>query len=132
MHAWLWAERYPDAMDAVIPLAAQPTEMASRNWILRRLITDSIRRDPRGKTATTVSSRPAHTLPASSTPSPPAGNASLAAAGADLGQRSAAAGAAPVRPFQRRRQRSAVPVGRLARLPRRCASGAGARRGAGD
>ncbi|UCQ42212.1 alpha/beta fold hydrolase [Edwardsiella piscicida] len=46
MHAWLWAERYPDAMDAVIPLAAQPTEMASRNWILRRLITDSIRRDP--------------------------------------------------------------------------------------
>ncbi|QPR29621.1 alpha/beta fold hydrolase [Edwardsiella hoshinae] len=46
MHAWLWAERYPDAMDALIPMAAQPTEMASRNWILRRLITDSIRRDP--------------------------------------------------------------------------------------
>lgn len=46
MHTWLWGINYPTHMDALIPMAAQPTEMASRNWMLRRLITDSIRRDP--------------------------------------------------------------------------------------
>jgi len=29
-----------------VPMAAQPTEMSSRNWMLRRLIIDSIRTDP--------------------------------------------------------------------------------------
>ena len=43
MHTWLWGVNYPDFMDALAPMASQPTEMASRNWILRRLITDSIR-----------------------------------------------------------------------------------------
>jgi homoserine O-acetyltransferase len=33
-------------MDIAVPMASQPSEMASRNWILRRLITDSIRNDP--------------------------------------------------------------------------------------
>jgi homoserine O-acetyltransferase len=33
-------------MDALVPMAAQPTEMSSRNWMMRRLITDSIRNDP--------------------------------------------------------------------------------------
>ncbi len=46
MNTWMWAEQHPDFMDAAVPMAAQPTEMASRNWILRRLITDSIRNDP--------------------------------------------------------------------------------------
>ncbi len=46
MHTWLWGVNYPDFMDALAPMASQPTEMASRNWILRRLITDSIRNDP--------------------------------------------------------------------------------------
>jgi homoserine O-acetyltransferase/O-succinyltransferase len=46
MHAWLWAVNHPDFMDALAPMASQPTEMASRNWMLRRLITDSIRNDP--------------------------------------------------------------------------------------
>ena len=46
MHAWLWGIRYPDAMDALVPMAAQPTEMAGRNWMLRRLLTESIRNDP--------------------------------------------------------------------------------------
>jgi homoserine O-acetyltransferase len=46
MHAWNWAVAYPDAMDAIVPMAAQPTEMASRNWMLRRLMVESIRRDP--------------------------------------------------------------------------------------
>jgi homoserine O-acetyltransferase len=46
MHSWIWGVRYPDFMDALAPMASQPTEMASRNWMLRRLITDSIRNDP--------------------------------------------------------------------------------------
>lgn len=46
MHAWLWAVTYPDLMDAVVPMAAQPTEMSARNWMLRRLLVESIRRDP--------------------------------------------------------------------------------------
>jgi homoserine O-acetyltransferase/O-succinyltransferase len=33
-------------MDAVVPMASQPTEMSSRNWMMRRLIIDSIRNDP--------------------------------------------------------------------------------------
>jgi homoserine O-acetyltransferase/O-succinyltransferase len=46
MNTWLWGEAYPDFMDALAPMAAQPTEMASRNWMMRRLITDAIRTDP--------------------------------------------------------------------------------------
>ena len=46
MHAWLWGVKYPDFMDALAPLASQPTAMASRNWMLRRLMTETIRRDP--------------------------------------------------------------------------------------
>jgi len=46
MHAWLWAGKYPDFMDAAVPMASQPTPMAARNWMMRRLIIDSIRNDP--------------------------------------------------------------------------------------
>jgi homoserine O-acetyltransferase/O-succinyltransferase len=46
MHAWLWGERYPDYMDALVPMAAQPTAMASRNWMLRRMMLEAIRQDP--------------------------------------------------------------------------------------
>ncbi len=46
MQTWIWGTRYPDAMDALVPMASQPTAMASRNWMLRRLIVDSIRNDP--------------------------------------------------------------------------------------
>ena len=46
MHTWVWGVKYPGFMDALVPMAAQPTAMASRNWILRRLVTDSIRNDP--------------------------------------------------------------------------------------
>lgn len=49
MHAWLWGVKYPDFMDALVPMASMPTEMSGRNWILRRLITDSIRQDPEWK-----------------------------------------------------------------------------------
>jgi homoserine O-acetyltransferase len=46
MHTWLWGEKYPDFMDALAPMAAQPTAMSSRNWMMRRLIIDAIRNDP--------------------------------------------------------------------------------------
>jgi homoserine O-acetyltransferase len=46
METWLYAQKYPTFMDVAVPMASLPTEMASRNWILRRLITDSIRNDP--------------------------------------------------------------------------------------
>ncbi len=46
MHVWLWGERYPDYMDALVPMAAQPTAMASRNWMLRRMMLETIRSDP--------------------------------------------------------------------------------------
>ncbi len=46
MHTWLWGVNYPEFADALAPMASQPTEMASRNWMMRRLIVDSIRNDP--------------------------------------------------------------------------------------
>jgi homoserine O-acetyltransferase/O-succinyltransferase len=46
MNVWLWGERYPDYMDALVPMAAQPTAMASRNWMLRRMMLETVRRDP--------------------------------------------------------------------------------------
>ena len=33
-------------MDALVPMAAQPTEMASRNWMMRRMLIETIRQDP--------------------------------------------------------------------------------------
>ena len=46
MNTWLWGEKYPRFMDALVPMASQPTAMASRNWMLRRMMLESIRRDP--------------------------------------------------------------------------------------
>jgi homoserine O-acetyltransferase len=49
MHTWLWGEKYPGYMDVLVPMAAQPTAMASRNWMLRRMMLETIRRDPEYK-----------------------------------------------------------------------------------
>jgi homoserine O-acetyltransferase len=46
MQTWIWAQKYPDFMDAAVPMASLPTEMSGRNWMMRRLIIDSIRNDP--------------------------------------------------------------------------------------
>jgi len=46
MHSWLWAERYPDSMDGVAALACLPTQIAGRNRMWRRLVSDDIRGDP--------------------------------------------------------------------------------------
>jgi homoserine O-acetyltransferase len=46
MHTWIWGVRYPQAMDILVPMASQPTEMAARNWMLRRMMLETIRNDP--------------------------------------------------------------------------------------
>lgn len=46
MHTWLWGEQHPDFMDALLPLASQPIEIAGRNRMLRKMIMDDIRTDP--------------------------------------------------------------------------------------
>jgi homoserine O-acetyltransferase len=46
MHTWTWAVKYPDFMDALVPMASQPTEMSGRNWMMRRMLIDAIRNDP--------------------------------------------------------------------------------------
>ena len=46
MHAWIWGGKYPQFMDALVPMASQPTEMAARNWMLRRMMLETIRNDP--------------------------------------------------------------------------------------
>jgi homoserine O-acetyltransferase/O-succinyltransferase len=49
MHSWMWGEAYPDAMDALMPLACQPVQIAGRNRIWRKMIIDGIRQDPEWK-----------------------------------------------------------------------------------
>jgi homoserine O-acetyltransferase len=46
MHTWMWGEIYPDFMDALMPLASAPVEIGGRNRMLRKMIMDSIKRDP--------------------------------------------------------------------------------------
>jgi homoserine O-acetyltransferase len=46
METWLWGEMHPDFMDALVPMASQPSPMAARNWMLRRLMIETIRNDP--------------------------------------------------------------------------------------
>ena len=49
MHSWVWAERYPDFMDAAVPLASVPAAIAGRNRMIRRMAMDDIRNDPEWK-----------------------------------------------------------------------------------
>ena len=46
MQVWIWAQKYPSFLDIAVPMASLPTEMSGRNWMLRRLIIDSIKNDP--------------------------------------------------------------------------------------
>ncbi len=46
MHSWMWGERNPDFMDALMPLACLPVPIAGRNRIWREMLMDSIRSDP--------------------------------------------------------------------------------------
>lgn len=45
MQTWIWAQKHPEFIDIAVPMASLPVEMSGRNWMLRRLITDSIRSD---------------------------------------------------------------------------------------
>ena len=46
MQTWMWAMKYPDMMDLAVPMASLPAPMSGRNWMLRRMLTESIRKDP--------------------------------------------------------------------------------------
>ena len=46
MHCWVWGEMYPDFVDGLVPLASAPTQIAGRNRVMRKMITDSITQDP--------------------------------------------------------------------------------------
>ena len=46
METWILAGKHPEFTDVAVPMASLPGPMSSRNWMLRRLIIDSIRNDP--------------------------------------------------------------------------------------
>jgi homoserine O-acetyltransferase/O-succinyltransferase len=46
MHSWMWGETYPLEMDALMPLACLPVQIAGRNRIWRKMTIDGIRQDP--------------------------------------------------------------------------------------
>jgi homoserine O-acetyltransferase len=49
MHSFVWGETYPDFMDALMPLACQPVQIAGRNRVWRKMVTEAIRNDPEWK-----------------------------------------------------------------------------------
>jgi homoserine O-acetyltransferase/O-succinyltransferase len=49
MHSFVWGETYPDFMDALMPMACQPVQIAGRNRIWRKMVMDAIRNDPEWK-----------------------------------------------------------------------------------
>jgi homoserine O-acetyltransferase/O-succinyltransferase len=46
MHAWMWGEKYSGFMDGLVPLASAPTQIAGRNRMFRKMVSDDIRGDP--------------------------------------------------------------------------------------
>ena len=49
MNTWVWGYTYPDFMDALMPLASLPVEIAGRNRMNRKMILDAITMDPEWK-----------------------------------------------------------------------------------
>jgi homoserine O-acetyltransferase/O-succinyltransferase len=49
MHSFVWGETYPEFMDALMPLACQPVQIAGRNRVWRKMVMDAIRDDPEWK-----------------------------------------------------------------------------------
>jgi len=49
MHTWLWGQRYPEFMDALMPLASLPMPISGRNRMWRKIVIDAIRTDPQWK-----------------------------------------------------------------------------------
>ncbi len=46
MQTWMWGELHPEFMDALIPLASLPAQIAGRNRMWRKIAVDAIRGDP--------------------------------------------------------------------------------------
>ena len=46
MHSFVWGETHPQFMDALMPLACAPTQIAGRNRIWRKMVIDGITADP--------------------------------------------------------------------------------------
>ncbi len=46
MMSWVWGYTYPDFMDALMPLASLPVEIAGRNRMQRKMMMDAIMYDP--------------------------------------------------------------------------------------
>jgi homoserine O-acetyltransferase/O-succinyltransferase len=46
MHTWVWGEQHPDFMDALMPLASLPAQVAGRNRGWRLMGIEAIRNDP--------------------------------------------------------------------------------------
>jgi len=59
MHAWLWAVRYPETMDAVMPIVCMPVQISGRNRMYRRMMTDAIRNDPQWRNGDYMQQPPA-------------------------------------------------------------------------
>jgi homoserine O-acetyltransferase/O-succinyltransferase len=49
MHSFVWGETYPTFMDALMPLACLPVQLAGRNRVWRKMVMDAIRNDPAWK-----------------------------------------------------------------------------------
>ena len=49
MHSFVWGETYPDFMDALMPLACLPVQIAGRNRVWRKMVMDAIRNVPEWK-----------------------------------------------------------------------------------
>jgi homoserine O-acetyltransferase len=49
MHAFVWAEAYPDFVEAAMPMACLPVEIAGHNRMWRRAAMEGIRQDPAWK-----------------------------------------------------------------------------------
>lgn len=47
MHSFMWGEMWPTFMDALMPLACLPVQIAGRNRLWRAMIVDAITKDPR-------------------------------------------------------------------------------------
>lgn len=45
MHAWMWLEKWPGFVDAALPLACLPVQIAGRNRMLREMAVSAIRQD---------------------------------------------------------------------------------------
>src|SRR5713226_3833601 len=46
MHSFVWGETYPDFVEALMPMACQPVQIAGRNRIRGKRVKDAIRNDP--------------------------------------------------------------------------------------